>query len=394
VKIYLHNIHVDGFVLKPIKYFILRKKPLLKFSYLLTLERKSNIYIDCCESSLIPSKYFMYFPPVLRLFISILEVNSWLYLNSISRKQVSISYVKIKSTEPSCVYTFSYRSLLDSASHSRRLFSQFSIIFINLNHYMVRTREKSRNAEKLRGVVFLGESNFTSSSDYFQYHFEWYKKDVMVVPYSSQPRFKNKVNFDERKEKAIATGTFHNLCNEPDRDFYADFIEFYGENTYQPMRREIYSRPDSNCDILDSKISIFSQDVNKSRTNSFMKVFFYRQKSYFSFDIVSLYNEYQIAIIPEELHGMPGIGFCEAMMCGCLYIGIDHAMYRDIGMIPGVHYVTYNGTYNDLIRVIRYCLLNNNESDKIAKSGFYFSKNNFSEEVVSKRLLHQILHGK
>ena len=42
-----------------------------------------------------------------------------------------------------------------------------------------------------------------------------------------------------------------------------------------------------------------------------------------------------------------GIGFVEGMACGSAYIGLDDPMYKDIGLIPGKHYIIY-GTLEDL----------------------------------------------
>ena len=52
-------------------------------------------------------------------------------------------------------------------------------------------------------------------------------------------------------------------------------------------------------------------------------------------------------VVPEEANDLPGIGFVEGMACGSAYIGLDDGMYKDIGLIPRKHYITYDGTLED-----------------------------------------------
>ena len=43
------------------------------------------------------------------------------------------------------------------------------------------------------------------------------------------------------------------------------------------------------------------------------------KREYYKFDIVKLFNGYQMFVCPEEICDLPGIGFIEGMACGCLY---------------------------------------------------------------------------
>jgi len=58
----------------------------------------------------------------------------------------------------------------------------------------------------------------------------------------------------------------------------------------------------------------------------------------------------------------------KAMGCGCLYITYPIEGIEEM-FIPGEHFVTYNGTYDDLVNKIKYYLNNNTEREKIAKKG-------------------------
>jgi glycosyltransferase involved in cell wall biosynthesis len=114
------------------------------------------------------------------------------------------------------------------------------------------------------------------------------------------------------------------------------------------------------------------------------------QLNYYKQDIVAVYNSYMMFAVPEEICNLPAIGFIEGMACGCTFFGLDDPMYRDLGLIPGIHYVTYDGSVSDLILKVRYYQSNITELEKIANCGFEFVQNNLSQQIVYERLINRI----
>ena len=98
-------------------------------------------------------------------------------------------------------------------------------------------------------------------------------------------------------------------------------------------------------------------------------------------------------VVPEEANDLPGVGFVEGMACGSAYIGLDDPMYRDIGLIPGIHYIAYNGTLSDLETKIKYYQKNNNELKEIANRGYEFTKEHFNGEHVAQKLYNDLMKG-
>ena len=105
------------------------------------------------------------------------------------------------------------------------------------------------------------------------------------------------------------------------------------------------------------------------------------------FDIVGLYNKYMMFVNPEEIIGLPGIGFVEGMACGCAYIGLDSSIYSDIGMKKGVHYIAYDGTLSDLCDKISYYQENEDELEEIAGNGKKFIRDNNDPIRIMKSFL-------
>lgn len=109
--------------------------------------------------------------------------------------------------------------------------------------------------------------------------------------------------------------------------------------------------------------------------------------------MVEKFNDYKMHIVGEEVLGIPGIGFVEGMACGSAYIGIDSPMYRDMGLIPGEHYITYDGTPEGLRTTIEYWQRpeNQDELERIASNGYRFVTENFNGQRVAEQLIDELI---
>ena len=98
-------------------------------------------------------------------------------------------------------------------------------------------------------------------------------------------------------------------------------------------------------------------------------------------------------LLGEEILGVPGIGFIEGMACGSAYIGLDSPMYRDFGLIPGVHYIAYDGTKEGLRQTVEYWQRTEkqDELEQIAKTGCEFVRKNFCGPIVAEKLLENLI---
>ena len=211
-------------------------------------------------------------------------------------------------------------------------------------------------------------------------------------------KFKNIVPFSQRKNKAFSVGTI-TYKKHP------EFLAVYGDPCDQPIRKLVKDNPDFFEKTADSYSSDYLEDddVKEIKPNDNFIIKTYKrihnrfntghQKKYFSFNMVEKFNEYKMCIVGEEILGVPGIGYVEGMACGCAYIGLDSPMYRDLGLIPGVHYIAYDGSKEDLRRVIEYFQADENQKElaQIARSGCEFVRNNFCGNKVAQKLVHDLL---
>jgi glycosyltransferase involved in cell wall biosynthesis len=93
---------------------------------------------------------------------------------------------------------------------------------------------------------------------------------------------------------------------------------------------------------------------------------------------------------PEEINNMPGVGFVEGMACGCAYFGLNDPMYADLKMKPGIHYISHDGTIDDLIEKVKFYQKNQEKLEKIAAKGYRFVTENLNPEIVAKRFFSDL----
>lgn len=258
---------------------------------------------------------------------------------------------------------------------------------------------KEGEAKRIKDVginCLISETNLSKTSAIFNRYYDL-NLPWVVHPFVYAKRFVNKTPFEDRKNMAFATGTIT-------YKLHPEFIEVYGDPCDQPHRKQIKDNPEFFADTIYCTSSDYYEDsavkeVQKKDNrlvrlykNLHNRFFAGKQKKYFSFDMVDAFNSYKMCIVGEEILGVPGIGFVEGMACGCAYIGIDSPMYRDVGLIPGVHYITYDGTKEDLKRIIEYYQMDEHQAEleQIAKTGCDYVRTHFNGDAVAEKLLHDL----
>jgi hypothetical protein len=327
-----------------------------------------------------------------------LEVYLWCLFNGINPLSVEIIFDK-SQISGDVFFLFSFRNLdknipFFDAELLEVLRKEKILKVVHLTHYMLDVENISRHARDFGIDLFVAENNLSKSSSFFKKHFPFYEKDVHILPFSYQSRFVKRKEFATRRIKCLATGTFEILKNTSRT---SGLREFYDAETLHPMRKEIYQNSNRLSKYIDSCIGDFNERASreikdtdlflKQIANKIYNVFFVKQSKYFKFDIVEKYNEYMMFVVPEEINDLPGIGFIEGMACGCAYVGKVDPMYKDIGLVPGEHYIGYDGTLEDLVAKIKYYQENLSELKRISERGYDFVVSNFNSQAVAENFL-------
>lgn len=244
--------------------------------------------------------------------------------------------------------------------------------------------------------VLFNESDLSKSSEIYR---KYYDLDLpfIVHPFIPADRFQRIKPFKDRYNKCFSTGTIT-------LKIHPEFLDVYVDPCDQPARKFVKDNPEFFKDTVDCYSEYYMEDTTLKKVNpsdnSIVKLYkkLYnrfntgKQKKYFSFDMVEKFNEYKMHLLGEEILGVPGIGYVEGMACGSAYIGLDSPMYRDLGLIPGVHYITYDGTQEGLKTTVEYWqrLENQEKLEEIANNGYNFVRENFNSETVARTLLHRL----
>lgn len=314
-----------------------------------------------------------------------------MFLNEIDSKKITLIKTANEIKEDDIVLTYTH---FKEQIECMRVLSGTKVV--SLLHFYGDS-EISSLLEKSNVKYFYAEANLSKYSVLFKKNFKWFNGEFFILPFVFNKRFEIKTNFQKRKKKAVAIGTVTKYEND-------EFVETYGSSCYQPLRKQILDKKNKLVPYLDCEIYEYEEEDLKvpdsndgSLTKAYKKIYnaFHtgRQKKYFSFDMVEKFNEYQMCIVPEDVQGMPGIGFVEGMACGCAYIGLNYDAYKDLGLIEGIHFIGYDGTIDDLIKKIRYYQdeAHFKELESIASAGCSFVRDNFNSETVAKNFIERLL---
>ncbi|MGI5106000.1 glycosyltransferase family 1 protein [Treponema socranskii] len=387
MRVIFYNLHTNGFYVSTFQDIIFRRKVSTKHKYLIDYLMSKNIKLCCFISkkgSTIPFPFNKIFKGKIIRFLECLYVFK---KNRFPLKMIEIitSPSKIKDDDIILIYP-----------HCTDIFEDFPITtgkkICHLIHFYG-TPDETKWIKSVDCGSYLFDVQLDKYSLLFKKNLlpDFHAKYI-THPMIFENRFISKKTFAERKNKCLAIGTITFCENQ-------DFIDTYGDSCYQPHRKMIYEHSNELKKYIDNYTSFYNETPLKKVSSSerfLSKVFKYfyniknagQQKNYFSFNIVEKYNEYRMFICPEDVNGDYGIGTIEGMACGCAMIGINSGIFEDIGLVSGVHYISYNGTLDDLKEKISYWQKEENQKrlSEIAETGYLFIRDNFNKVVVCSNL--------
>lgn len=373
----------------------------MKYSFLLSFLQQNKydtaIIVDGTGASLglvLQEIPFLKDNYIVNTIVSYVEVYVWCLLNNLNPFKQTIILDKNKLDDKIdilfsfafCSYSFSSEKLIEKSI----IKSFIGKKILHASHFYKFTKTVAENIKKTGTKYMVAESDL-KKSPYFNKFFSFIKQ-VYILPHVLRERYVNTSKFESRKNKCLALGT---LVIESESDSSnKDYIEFFKTNTLHPMRKTLFENKEKLTDVIDCLINFHNEKrlevTNKlgaySKYGIFRMVydlfFLSEGKEYHKMDIVKKYNEYKMFIAPEENIGFSSVNSIEGMACGCAYIGIDHPMYSDLGMIDKKHYIAYDGSVEDLQKKIKYYQTHQKELAQIAANGCEFAKKRFTENKV------------
>jgi hypothetical protein len=272
----------------------------------------------------------------------------------------------------------------DCATAARAIASLTVLKVVHLTHYVYCPQIGANNLATVEPDLLVAESNLAANASFFQLHFASIRAPFLGLPYTAAARFQVRRRMSDRVNKMVVTGSITYKMQDP------AFFEFFQTQELQPMRRKLFEAAARYTSEMDCLVSDLDATRATSRPSRLRRAWALvrrlagvrAQGDYYRRDIVETYNTYAMFAVPEEVCGLPAIGFVEGMACGSAYVGLDTPMYRDLGMVPGVHYIAYDGSIDDLMSQVRYHQRHPERTQAIAEAGRNFAQTVLAPEVV------------
>lgn len=368
---------------------ILKRKPLPnKYAPFLDYMMRADVDVFF-TSSLIHETHLKGF---LKRFSDGVQLVLWCVLNKISLRQVGLIFTTKSLSNKDVLFLMHYGNFtfetetfaakgMALAQHLAELKIQK---VVHLTHYAYCPLSGASNLAKLRPDLLVAENNLAVNSSYYKKYFTSVPGQFLSLPYTPALRFQNRKSFDQRINKLVVTGSITYKMKSP------EFIDFFDVDELQPMRRQLYEQAgnyEGQMDCLISDLDASRQTKPKHAQNRFAAMarrFFakHAQEDYYKKDIADIYNSYVMFAVPEEICDLPAIGVVEGMACGAAYLGLVNPMYQDIGMVPGEHYIGYDGTVADLMVKVNFYQKRPDEVKRIADAGCRFARTYLSPETI------------
>lgn len=397
-RIVFVNLHADWMLVKVAMVYIFKYSAAIKHGYLLKYLLEHPEDYEVCN--FINEKGFSLYTKAEGVLGKLLNMFSGLE-NKVTLRKNNIPSPKIKVIRKISDLRLDDIVIMYNICNSGFVGMENAPAFkaVSLLHFHGREGEDELIRKTGASVIF-NEVNLSQTSDLFK---KYYKLDMpwIVHPFVFAERFKNIKPFKERKNKCFSTGTI--TYKE-----HPEFLDVYGDPCDQPARKFVKDNPDFFKDTVDCYSENYNEDNEGKKVNPtdnplvklykglYNRTHTGKQKKYFSFNMVEKFNEYKMHLLGEEILGIPGIGYVEGMACGSAYIGLDSPMYRDLGLIPGVHYIAYDGTKEGLKKTVEFWQRpeNQDELEKIAARGCRYVRENFCGSKVAESLLSQLISAK
>ncbi len=390
MRVVFINLHSSWMLLKNSAVLIFKNSAALKHKYLLDFLLQ---HPDYEVATLLNDRAFSIYThggKWFQRFLNLFAKSEYYWIlkkNGIDKKKVTL-LKSIKDIRKDDIVIL-YNLLSDTFRGAENIDALKVVSFLHF-HGNDSDSQKIKNAG---AQVIFNEVDLSKTCDLYK---KYYSLDLpwIIIPFIPESRFKRIKPFSERKNKAFSVGTITYKTHK-------EFLDVYKDPCDQPIRKAVKDNPGFFKDTADCYSSDYNEDddvkIVKKNDNKlfalYKKVYNRlhngRQKNYFSFDMVEKFNDYKMHIVGEEILGIPGIGYVEGMACGSAYIGLDSPMYRNLGLIPGVHYISYDGTKEGLKKTIEYWQRSENQEklEEIANAGYEFVKENFNGYKVAADLI-------
>ncbi len=221
----------------------------------------------------------------------------------------------------------------------------------------------------------MGYNKHDKHDAFFQKFFPEYKDKVIHIPFGyNDRRFKDKNDFEDRKNKVVALGSV-NPVSDPlciaDIERYAEFNK-HEEFTHK-WRRMLVNERNMLLPEMDSVLPIFPKTKD------------------FSYDIVEKYNSYMMFTSGESIMNYPSVKTFEGIACGSVLVCSDHECYKELGFEDGFNCIMHKQyDIKDFQEKVRYYQALPTVLERISRQGKAFVSYNYRPKIIADKLYSKL----
>jgi len=227
------------------------------------------------------------------------------------------------------------------------------------------------------GVDYLfGYNSYDKHSEFVRLMYPSFQDRIIGIPFGFAPVWKAEVPFEERRQKALLSGTMETFKAVRNSDYYSavgDYFRFFSAK-YNSMHEIRY--------IIDREIPSYSHCVDS-------KILHWPNKDNFIEDIIGEFNKYKFFINDESLLTFCPIRTYEGIAAGCVMLAHEATCYDQWGFKDDVNCITFD-KIKDIIKKIDYYLGHETRLRRIQTNGYNFVTRNFNHKAIADMLYNKI----
>ena len=341
------------------------------------------------------------------------QYKKWNHLNNLKLEFINKSDNILRKDD---MYFITGKSLINNYAKSL-LFREYIIdlteksnLYILINHFFNIVHLLNPILDKFERSFLVCERDPRVHSKYLKKNEIHNLNRLKVIEFSYIPRnelINNKV-FKSREKKCCIIGNTHEIA--PNHHFRKRTGALYF-SSLRGYCRELFLQKKLNTRIFNYYGAIDSQKYKiKILSNIFIRILLkipivrtiifrivdyidnsFSEKYYRSFKMSDVLKTHMVALCGEEdILKIPVIGFYEALISGCVPLGSLHSYYEKQGLKKNVHYLPFNGDYDDAIRAVKEGLNDIKRLEKISIQGIKYCK----KELIPKNFVKFLIYCK
>jgi len=227
------------------------------------------------------------------------------------------------------------------------------------------------------GVDYLfGYNSYDKHSEFVRLMYPSFQDRIIGIPFGFAPVWKVETPFEERRHKALLSGTMETFQAVRNSDYYsavADYFRFFSSK-YNSMHEIRYT--------IDRDIPTYSHYVDS-------KILHWPKKDNFIEDVIGEFNKYKFFINDESLLNFCPIRTYEGIAAGCVMLAHEATCYNEWGFKDNQNCIMFN-KIEEIPEKVEYYLKNERSLEKIQKNGFEYVKTNYNHVAIAKMLYNRI----